>query len=102
MVKAFAYGSGAEDISSFLEQLGADYLGVAFSHGRISSQKANITSPIMVMSPHLSSLEMCIKYNLEPEIYSFQALEQMIQVIDEYSFLTKLPFPIHIKLDTGI
>jgi alanine racemase len=56
----------------------------------------------MVMSPHLSSLEMCIKYNLEPEIYSFQALEQMIQVIDEYSFLTKLPFPIHIKLDTGM
>ncbi|HQC60048.1 MAG TPA: bifunctional UDP-N-acetylmuramoyl-tripeptide:D-alanyl-D-alanine ligase/alanine racemase [Bacteroidales bacterium] len=102
MVKAFAYGSGAEDISSFLEQLGVDYLGVAFSHEGLALRKANINSPIMVMSPHLSSLEMCIKYNLEPEIYSFQALEQMIQVINEYSFLAKLPFPIHIKLDTGM
>jgi alanine racemase len=26
----------------------------------------------------------------------------MIQVINEYSFLAKLPFPIHIKLDTGM
>lgn len=102
MVKAFAYGSGAEDISSFLEQLGVDYLGVAFSHEGVALRKANIHSPIMVMSPHLSSLEMCIKYNLEPEIFSFQALEQMIRVVDEYSFLTKLPFPIHIKLDTGM
>jgi alanine racemase len=102
MVKAFAYGSGAEDISSFLEQLGVDYLGVAFSHEGVALRKVNINSPIMVMSPHLSSLEMCIKYNLEPEIFSFNALEQMIQVIDEYSFLTKLPFPIHIKLDTGM
>lgn len=102
MVKAFAYGSGAEDISSFLEQLGVDYLGVAFSHEGVSLRRSGIKSPIIVMSPHLSSLQMCIKYNLEPEIFSFLALEQMIQVVKEYSFLAPIPYPIHLKIDTGM
>lgn len=98
MVKAFSYGSGSFEIANLLQYQNVDYLAVAYADEGVALRNAGISLPIMVMSPELSTFEVMIKHNLEPEIYNLSILE---------SFLSFLPsnlanFPIHIKLDTGM
>jgi len=40
-----------------------------------------------------------IKYNLEPEIYSFESLEKFISAASRHGLLN---YPVHIKIDTGM
>lgn len=98
MVKAFAYGSGHNEIAHFLEHNRIDYFGVAYVDEGVNLRNNGITTPIMVMNPTIADLDLMIKYNLEPEVYDFYLLETII----EYSRRNTKIFPIHIKLDTGM
>ncbi len=100
MVKAFGYGSGAHEVASLLEFSKIDYLAVAYTDEGVSLRKAGISLPVMVMNPERSSLPMLIRYKLEPEIYSFRTLENFVKAL--HSTEAIVPFPIHIKLDTGM
>jgi alanine racemase len=100
MVKAFGYGSGAHEVASLLEFSKIDYLAVAYTDEGVSLRKAGISLPIMVMNPERSSLSTLIRYKLEPEIYSFRSLENFVKAMHASDAI--LPFPIHIKLDTGM
>ncbi|MFM7430052.1 MAG: Mur ligase family protein, partial [Flammeovirgaceae bacterium] len=51
MVKAFAYGSGSEEVANLLQYHQVDYLGVAYSDEGVELRKNNIALPIMVMNP---------------------------------------------------
>ncbi len=99
MVKAFAYGSGISEIGTLLERNGVDYLGVANADEGAELRQAGITAPVLVMIPDESSYDTIIRYNLEPELYSFRVLEGFIRVAARYG-LTE--WPVHIKLDTGM
>lgn len=96
MVKAFAYGSGSNEIANLLQYHRADYLGVAYADEGIELRKNNISLPIMVMNPSGSSFEQLLAYNLEPEIYSHQILTQFLE------FLGERTCKIHLKIDTGM
>ncbi len=98
MVKAFAYGSGHNEIAHFLEHNRIDYFGVAYIDEGVNLRNNGITTPIMVMNPTVADLDVMIKYNLEPEVYDFYLLENIL----EYSRRNTKVFPIHIKLDTGM
>jgi alanine racemase len=100
MVKAFAYGAGADEISHLLEGLNADYLGVAYTDEGVKLRKAGVTTPIMVMNPEPETFETLITHQLEPEIYSFRILNLFIEALKVAK--TSLPYPVHIKLDTGM
>ncbi len=100
MVKAFGYGSGAHEVASLLEFSKIDYLAVAYTDEGVSLRKAGISLPVMVMNPERSSLPMLIRYKLEPEIYSFRTLENFEKAL--HSSEAIVPFPIHLKLDTGM
>lgn len=100
MVKAFGYGSGAHEVASLLEFNKVDYLAVAYTDEGVSLRKAGISLPIMVMNPERSSLPTLIRYKLEPEIYSFRTLENFARAL--HGTDAPIPFPIHIKLDTGM
>ena len=100
MVKAFGYGTGGYEIAQALEYNGVDYLGVAYADEGAALRKQGISLPIMVMNPEQSSYDIVIKNQLEPEIYSFRVLEKFVTALDKY-YLDK-PYPIHIKLDTGM
>lgn len=100
MVKAFGYGVGSGEVASLLEFNKVDYLAVAYTDEGVALRKAGISLPVMVMNPEKSSLPTLIRYKLEPEIYSFRTLENFIRSL--HSTDTILPYPIHIKLDTGM
>lgn len=100
MVKASAYGNGSEEVARLLEFHKVDYLAVAYSDEGIVLRQAGVKMPIMVMNPDEESFDAMYRYNLEPEIYSLNILNRLI----EFSYYAKSPTPysIHLKLDTGM
>ncbi len=99
MVKAFSYGSGSWEIANVLQYQKVDYLGVAFADEGITLRKAGISLPILVMNPDITSFELMIEHNLEPEIYNFRSLECFEKIVTKQNIVR---YPIHIKLDTGM
>ena len=55
VVKAFAYGSDTVTIARKLEQLGADYLAVAYVSEGVLLREAGIQLPILVLHPLASN-----------------------------------------------
>jgi alanine racemase len=84
MVKAFAYGSGSDEVARILQHHKVDYLAVAYADEGVSLREAGITIPIMVMSPELSSFDVLVANQLEPELYNFRILE---------AFADYIPYP---------
>jgi alanine racemase len=99
MVKAFSYGSGTAEVASVLQFHKVDYLAVAYADEGVELRKAGIRMPIMVMNPEPVAFQSLLKYNLEPEIYSFDILTQFTRYIKAEA---DQQFPVHIKLDTGM
>ncbi|MEJ0057339.1 MAG: alanine racemase [Bacteroidota bacterium] len=96
MVKAFAYGSGSEEVANMLQYHRIDYLGVAYADEGIELRKNNISLPIMVMNPSEESFPHLLEYQLEPEMYNLRILKSLI------SFLNGQACVIHLKMDTGM
>ncbi|MEI9919214.1 MAG: bifunctional UDP-N-acetylmuramoyl-tripeptide:D-alanyl-D-alanine ligase/alanine racemase [Bacteroidota bacterium] len=96
MVKAFAYGSGSEEVANLLQYHQVDYLGVAYADEGIELRKNRISLPIMVMNPSEESFPALLEYNLEPEIYSLKILRSFAR------FLGRRSCNVHIKFDTGM
>ncbi|GAB3879970.1 bifunctional UDP-N-acetylmuramoyl-tripeptide:D-alanyl-D-alanine ligase/alanine racemase [Hymenobacter segetis] len=102
MVKAFAYGAGSYEVASLLEFQRADYLAVAYADEGIALREAGISLPIMVMNAAPDAFEALRRYRLEPEIYSFEMLDEYLATFD-IPTENALPAPkIHLKLDTGM
>jgi alanine racemase len=101
MVKAFGYGSGTHEIASVLQFHKVDYLAVAYADEGYELRMAGIKMPIMVMNPDSDSLIPSLSHQLEPEIYGFRLLDELIAGLDRHTDLS-LPVGIHIKIDTGM
>lgn len=99
MVKASGYGAGSYELAKTLQSRGAAYLAVAVLDEGIELREAGITMPIMVLNPKVLNYPLLFRYRLEPEIYDFDILEE---IISEASRLGIKRYPIHIKLDTGM
>jgi alanine racemase len=100
MVKAFSYGSGSFEIANALQFNKIDYLAVAYADEGIELRKAGIRIPIMVMNAEQASIPGIIEYNLEPDVYSFRILNQLI----EYLQITNdnRTINVHLEIDTGM
>ena len=99
MVKASAYGAGSYEIAKTLQACRVDYLAVAVADEGSELRKAGITRSIIVMNPELSAFKTMFDYKLEPEVYSFSLLNELIKAAEKEGVTN---FPIHIKLDTGM
>lgn len=99
MVKAQSYGAGLEKIGLYLERQGIDYLGVAYPDEGVELRKAGVKVPILVMNPVDEGFDDCVKYHLEPAVFSFEQLDELLH---ELIFQGVQNFPIHIKIDTGM
>jgi Alr-MurF fusion protein len=99
MVKAFAYGAGPSEIASLLEFHRVSYLGVAYADEGVQLRNAGVTLPVMVMNPDPYSSELMVRYNLEPELYSFHSLERFSEVAAKHGVVQ---YPVHIKIDSGM
>ena len=100
MVKAFAYGAGSVDVSKALQQSNlVDYLAVAVADEGVELRKAGITLPIIIMDPEVAALDLIIENNLQPNIYSFQVLDDIIHAAEAKGLES---LPVHIKIDSGM
>jgi alanine racemase len=96
MVKAFAYGSGSEEVANLLQYHQVDYLGVAYSDEGVELRKNNIALPIMVMNPAEENFQSLLSYGLEPVAYNLKMLQALVR------FVENSPVTIHIEVDTGM
>ena len=99
LVKANAYGHGAVEFASLMEEAGADYLAVAYPVEGIELRQAGIKSPIMVLTAGTDSFEQIINYGLEPGIPNIYSLKVLCEVLEKRGLSD---FPVHLKLDTGM
>lgn len=99
MVKASAYGAGSFEIAKTLEDHRVDYLAVAVADEGADLRKAGIGSSIIIMNPEVTAFKTMFDYRLEPEVYSFHLLEELIKAAEREGATN---CPIHIKIDTGM
>lgn len=99
VVKAFAYGSDADDIALYLQDLGVDYFAVAYTSEGVSLRNAGITKPILVLHPLPISFETIIERCLEPSIYNRKVLDEFLKVASDKN---QIKYPIHLKFNTGL
>lgn len=99
VVKAFAYGSDANEIARYLQDLGAHYFAVAYVHEGIALRQAGITIPILVLHPQLVNFKLLIDHCLEPSLYSAKILNEFIEIAKKEK---QTRYPVHIKFNTGL
>ena len=100
MVKAFGYGAGSVDVSRALQNSGlVDYLAVAVADEGVELRRAGITLPIIIMDPEVAALDLILENNLQPNIYSFQVLENIIAAAESKGLEN---VKVHIKIDSGM
>lgn len=97
MLKAFAYGSGSGEIGRTLQYLKADYIAVAFADEGVQLRQEGVQIPIMVLNASPDSFDQLYEYSLEPEIFSFGQLSDLVKWTQPTRQLA-----VHIKLDTGM
>ena len=98
MVKAASYGAGKVEVASALQFNHIDYFTVAYADEGVDLRRNGISVPIMVMNPEEASFDDIIKYNLEPDIYSFR-------ILDLFAARVRLlggRRSIHVEFDTGM
>ena len=99
VVKAFAYGSHAENIASFLQDLDVDYFAVAYVSEGVALRDAGIVKPILVLHPQAVNFKTLIERCLEPSLYNAKILNEFIAVASEEQ---QTNYPVHIKFNTGL
>lgn len=99
LVKANAYGHGAVEFASMMEDAGADYLAVAYPVEGVELRKAGISMPVLVLTSGTDFFEDIIRYSLEPGIPNMYTLRALCTLLKSKGMKD---FPVHIKLDTGM
>jgi Alr-MurF fusion protein len=99
MVKAFSYGSGTHEIANLCQYQRVAMLAVAFADEGIELRNNGIRIPIIVLNPEEENFANMIEHQLEPEIYNFDSLKAFNNVVVRSG---TGPYPIHVKLDTGM
>lgn len=100
MLKAHGYGAGSVELARTLQEQGAAYIAVAVVDEGIELRRCGITMPIIVLNPRVLDFYTLFKYRLEPEVFDFDLLKQLIDYFS--GFDDDVTFPIHLKIDTGM
>ncbi len=98
MVKAFAYGSGAE-VAGLLQYHKVDYFGVAYADEGVELRVAGIHLPVMVMNPEWAAFDQLVENNLQPVLFSMQMLDAFEAYLEKSG---KLKYPVHLEVETGM
>lgn len=99
LVKADAYGHGAVPVAKKLEELGADYLGVACLDEAIEVREAGVKTPILILgcTSSIYAAEL-VKYNITQACYDLEyAKELSVGAQKAGGTIT-----VHIQCDTGM
>jgi alanine racemase len=99
IVKANAYGHGAEQVARVALQNGATRLGVARVNEGKALREAGIDAPVLVLGYTVpEEFEVLLENNLIQTIYSYEAAEQLSATAARAGKKAV----VHIKVDTGM
>ncbi len=99
ILKANAYGHGLVRVAQFYQELGVDYLGVAFVEEGILLREYGIKVPILVLGGIWENqIPLFIKNDLTITATSIDKLRQ----IEESANQLKKKAKVHLKIDTGM
>lgn len=99
IVKADAYGHGANQVAGLLQELKCDYLGVACMDEALSLRENGITLPILIMgytSPQF--VHALIQNDLTQAVYSLETAE----AFSHEAVLLGKKLKVHLKADSGM
>ena len=99
MVKASSYGTGDVEIPHFLQEHGADYLGVAYTDEGATLREKGIELPILVMNSEPNAFEDLLLHQLEPSIHLMSQLKAFVEVVEQSG---QSNYPIHLEVETGM
>ncbi|PIQ61515.1 MAG: alanine racemase [Bacteroidetes bacterium CG12_big_fil_rev_8_21_14_0_65_60_17] len=95
VVKANAYGHGADIVTRALEEAGVTFLAVAYLPEAIKLREAGIRGRILVFAPPLPDTHaLYTTYDLEAVVDGERAVDALRPA--------SRPLPVHIKVDTGM
>ena len=99
LVKADAYGHGAIPVARKLEELGADYLGVACLDEAIELREAGIQAPILILgcTPSVYGGDL-VKYNITQACYDLEYAKALSAEAQKAGGT----ITVHIQCDTGM
>jgi alanine racemase len=100
VVKADAYGHGDIPVADAVGRGGATWLAVALVEEGVRLREADVDLPILLLSePRHEDAAAIVEYGLTPTAYRLEFVERLAQ---EATSATSLPYPVHLKLDTGM
>ena len=99
LVKADAYGHGAVPVAKKLEELGADYLGVACLDEAIEVREAGVKAPILILgcTSSIYAAEL-VKYNITQACYDLEYAKELSAGAQKAGGT----ITVHIQCDTGM
>lgn len=99
VVKANAYGHGAEEVSRFLEAEGADWFAVAVASEGILLRKAGVTKPILIFGyTDPSAAADIARYHLTQSLIS----PEYTAALEQEAAMAGVTVECHTALDTGM
>ena len=102
VVKADAYGHGAVECARGLEQEGATWLGVTSTEEGVRLREAGIGARILLMTGFWRGEEAdVLRHRLTPAVWEWWQVGGLEAALNKVVDAPR-PFPIHIKLDTGM
>ena len=100
VVKADAYGHGAQGCARALEMEGAKWFGVTSAHEGMLLRDAGITGRILVMAGFFrGEEEYIVQNNLTPTVWDWNHIELLENAAEK---LGKTKVDVHLKVDTGM
>lgn len=96
MVKAASYGAGTLEVAKFLQEIHADYLGVAYAQEALSLRAQGITMPILVLNVEPEQVPMLATADCDIELFSLEQLEAVSKLETHQSVR------FHLKINTGM
>ncbi len=99
LVKANAYGHGAVEFASMMQQAGADYLAVALPVEGVELRRAGISLPVLVLTAGTDFFAEIVGNRLEPGIPNLPTLRALCAFLESRGLRD---YPVHVKLDTGM
>ena len=99
LLKANAYGHGADILGRVCEDAGVDYIGVAFANEGVALRRSGVRLPMMVLTPGTECFKEIVDYHLEPGLPDIQS----VRLFDEYIASRGMKnYPCHLKIDSGM
>lgn len=98
VVKANGYGHGTVEVSTVLERLGVDYLGVATTDEAVRLRDHGIKTPVLILG---SVLPGEVRVAMEKDITLTLCGDEILKAIRENA-VEGLRAKVHLKVDTGM